>query len=117
MSAHGYFDFSADQGDELREALSEYKRNLDLAAEQVERFNSALPYLLSVIIQDRMEAMSKLPRPEGELTEERSTKADFHESLAKLVAEGRIIVSQGADARTGESWTRYFAAGHGPEIN
>lgn len=117
VSVHGYYgELSVDGRDQLWEALSEYKRNLDLAAEQIERFNAALPYILSVIIQDCMEGQSRLPRPDDELTREPPTKGNFHETLAELVQEGRIIKAQGINAKTGGSWTRYFAAGHAPEV-
>lgn len=54
-------DSEQDDSNDLSEAVFAYKRNINLASEHVDRFNSALPYLLSALIEDRLDPMPDPP--------------------------------------------------------
>lgn len=59
----GYFDHDDPSGapqTELAHILSGYCRNIDLTARHLERFNSALPYILSVMAEDRLNELSEI---------------------------------------------------------
>lgn len=88
----------------LADALSEYRRNIDRMAQQIERFNTALPHLISVAIQARADEHPDLAWPgDGP-----RTTVELHCLIDDMAAAGRVVAIYGTDPQTGEAQLRHY---------
>jgi hypothetical protein len=89
---------------ELAQALSEYRRNIDRMAQQIERYNTALPYLISASIQARVDEHPDLAWPGAKPR----TRIEIQCVIDDMAAEGRVVAIYAPDSLTGELRLRHY---------
>lgn len=101
----------------MSQAISEYQENIDSLAHFIERYNAALPYLISAVVQEKVDDLSELTRPDDEEADRPPTKGEIKAVMDELVEEGKLVAVREINADTGDLQTRYYAARHAPKVN
>lgn len=99
----------------LASAISEYQRNIDRAAQYVDCFNAALPYLISGSVERRLNDLSEPTRGDDEMSDVPPTMEEIREVVAELVEEGKLVAVEEIDPATGKLRLRYYAAKYAPK--
>lgn len=102
---------------QMSQAISQFQVNIDKMAQQIERYNAALPYLISAKIHERVDELSELTRPDDVEADSPPTKDEIKAVMDELVEEGKLLAVQEVNAETGELQTRYYSARHAPKAN
>jgi hypothetical protein len=87
--------------------IADFQANFDEAAKDVERFNVAVPYLVSMWLEARLH---DLPEARQGGAEASSSNA-VGRMLDKMVADGQLTAVFAFDAAAGRLRQRYFASG------
>lgn len=102
--------------EDFKSSLACFHAHLESAAADVERYNAALPYLISIWVEARLDGLNV-----GVNKEERKTdpwaREQYREALDQLVAEGKIVFVEEIDPQTGKLRKRYFHADQAPKPN